>query len=44
MKSGLPWFDSMVNRTNRTLAVPACGTYFSNLSLLGAVPTNAGYP
>ena len=41
MKSGLPWFDNMVNRTNRTLVVPACGTYVSNLSLLGALPTNA---
>ena len=30
MKSGLPWFDNMVNRTNSTLALPCDGVSVVN--------------
>ena len=33
MNSGSPWFDSMVNRTKRTLALPVFGANVFSLPL-----------
>ena len=41
MKFASPWFDRIVNRTNRTPAVPAVGVYAWSCPSLGAFAVTA---